>query len=515
MVSQVKGSLQRERWTSPYVSVIIPVMNERRTLRSVIRQAYRVHPHTEVIAVVNGSTDGSLRIARQMGATVISYKSALGHDVPRAIGALHAKGEVLLFIDADMVISVAKLQSFVKAVSDGVDVALNDYSGPIHKVVVHRVVLAKHALNLLIGRTDLQGASMTAIPHAISRRALIRIGASALAVPPLAQVMAIRDGLQVERIQQAVHVGKINPIRTGRTRNYWLIPMIVGDHLEAIDWWINQSGCREVPLQRSAPTHPRLSKQAQNPTIAAIVNVTQSSNAIQLQLKRLSRLPIQKVVIVLPDQLVHDSIFLQMLQQIHQTVEIICAQGSDDPDHGRAIGAQLANTDIMLFVDEVSELSTRTMLAMLSKFRGRKTADIVLGVGRMTPVPFYQRNDSSRLNEFINTCLNQRRLKANNLTNLPFAISKQALDIIGVENLGIPVKAHVIALLHKLSITTVRVSSVSSRRRGALPHRISVGHYFEALDEALQKQGARLTYVDRFRKRELVGVHNLYDGSKF
>lgn len=229
--------------SSPYVSVIIPVMNERRTLRRVISEAFRVHARTEVIVVANGSTDGSTAIARRSGARVLSYNRPLGHDVPRAIGAREARGDVLLFIDADMVIPAAKLRKFVEAVKGGVDVALNDYSGPVKKTVVHGVVLAKHAMNVLFGRPDLQGASMTAIPHALSRRALDKIGANALAVPPLAHTMAIREGLKVQRSIR-VNVGRLNPLRWKRERRHSLEPLIVGDHLEAIQWWLKQTDCR-------------------------------------------------------------------------------------------------------------------------------------------------------------------------------------------------------------------------------------------------------------------------------
>ncbi|RED57096.1 glycosyltransferase family 2 protein [Cohnella lupini] len=230
-------------WTAPHVSIIVPVMNERRTLGRVIREAFRVHPHTEVIAVVNGSTDGSLEIARKSGAKVLVYDRPLGHDVGRSIGAREAMGNILMFIDADMVIPAAKLRAFVDAVAKGTDVALNDYSGPVNKPVVHGVVLAKHALNSLLGRSDLEGTSMTAIPHAISRRALSVMGTSALTVPPLAHAMAIREGLKVERVIP-INVGMLNPIRAKRERKNSLEPLIVGDHLEAIQWWLRKTDFR-------------------------------------------------------------------------------------------------------------------------------------------------------------------------------------------------------------------------------------------------------------------------------
>src|SRR5690606_34541634 len=96
--------------------------------------------------------------------------------------------------------------------------------------------LAKHALNALLGRPDLEGASLTAVPHAMSRRALEAIGAESLSVPPLAHARAICAGLVVRRICR-VNVGALNPRRGRKGRGRSLERLIVGDHLEAIEWW--------------------------------------------------------------------------------------------------------------------------------------------------------------------------------------------------------------------------------------------------------------------------------------
>jgi len=227
----------------PYVSVIVPVMNEARTIGAVVREARGVHPRTEVIAVVNGSTDGSAAAAGQAGARVIAFREPLGHDVGRAVGARAARGDILLFIDGDMVIGRDALAAFVKAVEAGADVALNDYHGPTGASRVHGVVLAKHALNAALGRADLGGASMTAVPHALSRKALETIGADALAVPPLAQAKAVASGLVV-RLARRVPVGRLNPPRRARERSRSLEPLIVGDHLEAFAWLSERAGPR-------------------------------------------------------------------------------------------------------------------------------------------------------------------------------------------------------------------------------------------------------------------------------
>lgn len=221
------------------VSVIIPVMNERGTLPKVIREVKKLKPATpEIIVVVNGSSDGSKDVAQSMGAKVIHFAKPLGHDVGRSVGARHATGDILLFMDGDIVIPARELQFFIRAVQRGVDVALNRYLGNVHTSKVHPVVLAKHALNGVLGRPDLQGTSMTAIPHAISRKALSRIGAEHLAVPPKALAAAVVKGLRIEAVHM-VDVGHLNRFRKrlpGRLGTNQLTNLIIGDHLEAIHW---------------------------------------------------------------------------------------------------------------------------------------------------------------------------------------------------------------------------------------------------------------------------------------
>lgn len=142
---------------APLVSIIIPAMNERATLAGVLREAGRVHPYSETIVVVNGSTDGTAELAKACGARVLGTPEPLGHDVGRRVGAEAARGQALLFVDADMIIPARELRPYVKAVLAGVDVALNGYSGPASRKEAHPVVLAKHVLNGLLQRSDLRG----------------------------------------------------------------------------------------------------------------------------------------------------------------------------------------------------------------------------------------------------------------------------------------------------------------------------------------------------------------------
>lgn len=228
---------------NPYVSVIIPAMNEAQTIAGVILRASRVHPRCEVIVVVNGSADQTAEIAHSLGAHVISYELPLGHDAGRSVGAEAAKGEILLFTDGDLVIPAVDLRPFVTAVSGGADIALNDYSGPVRKLSPHPVVLSKHALNILLGRPDLKGCSMTAVPHAISRKALEVLGSDLLSRPPMAHAKAVLSGMRVEAAHK-VPVGKLNAVRRKENGKDPLQQLVTADHLEAVSLLLDQRGNR-------------------------------------------------------------------------------------------------------------------------------------------------------------------------------------------------------------------------------------------------------------------------------
>lgn len=227
----------------PLVSIIIPAMNEARTIANTIIGARGVHPRCEVIVIANGSQDGTAEIARSCGAYVISYEEPLGHDVGRSVGAEAAKGDVLLFTDGDLILSASQLRPFVGAVTGGVDVALNDYSGPVRRSRPHPVVLSKHVLNVILQRPDLKGCSMTAVPHALSRKAVGVLGNSLLARPPVAQVHAVMEGLRVEAVHR-VPVGRLNAVRRKKGGIDPLQQLVISDHLEAISLVIHRRGSR-------------------------------------------------------------------------------------------------------------------------------------------------------------------------------------------------------------------------------------------------------------------------------
>ena len=100
----------------PLVSIIIPTYceeeNIERCLRSIKRQRFE-DGRIEAIVVDSNSPDDTKKVARKYADRVINLKSR-GVSKARNIGAQKAKGDVLLFLDADTVLHpdfVAKMQA--------------------------------------------------------------------------------------------------------------------------------------------------------------------------------------------------------------------------------------------------------------------------------------------------------------------------------------------------------------------------------------------------------------------
>lgn len=88
--------------SKPTISFVIPVYNESRYISGNIGKIDKFCPvGYEVIVVDNGSTDDTVKLAINLGAIVYFEPLATIGNL-RNIGAFHAKGQILVFLDADV-----------------------------------------------------------------------------------------------------------------------------------------------------------------------------------------------------------------------------------------------------------------------------------------------------------------------------------------------------------------------------------------------------------------------------
>ncbi|MFC4586667.1 glycosyltransferase family 2 protein [Sphaerisporangium corydalis] len=91
----------------PLVTAIVPNYNYGHVLGLCLR-ALKEQTYTplEIICVDDRSTDDSVQVAESLGVRVISTPANTGGaSVPRNIGAEHARGEILFFLDSDVALA--------------------------------------------------------------------------------------------------------------------------------------------------------------------------------------------------------------------------------------------------------------------------------------------------------------------------------------------------------------------------------------------------------------------------
>jgi glycosyltransferase involved in cell wall biosynthesis len=218
------------------VTAIIAASNEEETIGAIIKSAFNAGA-SQVIVVENGSTDHTLEISKKAGAQVVSFPYRIGHDTGRAVGVLNFPSSHYLFLDGDMIISSSDLKSLITAVTrDGVDVALNNLSYLINNRSWDEVTWSKYFLNHAMGRKDLDVNTLTAIPHAISGKAMKLIGPENLAIPTVATVKAVMAGLNVKAIKEIDVISK-NKVRNQlhkSSRGNLIEQLIVGDMCQGL-----------------------------------------------------------------------------------------------------------------------------------------------------------------------------------------------------------------------------------------------------------------------------------------
>ena len=120
---------------SPLVSVIMPCRNAGRMLRPALRSVIeQTHPAVEIIFVDDGSTDGSLELAREVLVASgrpyeVTSSQARGANNARNHGYRFAHGAFIQWIDSDDAMDRNKIALQVAAMADrNIDIAYGDWS---------------------------------------------------------------------------------------------------------------------------------------------------------------------------------------------------------------------------------------------------------------------------------------------------------------------------------------------------------------------------------------------------
>jgi rSAM/selenodomain-associated transferase 2 len=112
-----------EKDTVTKVAVVIPTLNEGRSIAATLDAVSQVSGRVEVIVVDGGSDDDTREIASALGAKVITSERGRGAQKHR--GTRAAQADVLWFLHADTVVPVDSVDLIIEALHDTRAVAGN------------------------------------------------------------------------------------------------------------------------------------------------------------------------------------------------------------------------------------------------------------------------------------------------------------------------------------------------------------------------------------------------------
>ena len=98
----------------PKISIIIPVYNSSLTLNECLNSIFSSdYKNYEVIIVSDRSTDNSIAIAKEYKTKIIELSQNKGPALARNKGSESADGEILLFLDSDVIINKDSLNLII------------------------------------------------------------------------------------------------------------------------------------------------------------------------------------------------------------------------------------------------------------------------------------------------------------------------------------------------------------------------------------------------------------------
>ena len=128
------------------ISIILPAKNEAISLATLLPRLRTHWPDAEIIVIDDGSTDNTVAVCHDAGVRVLSHRYSQGNGAAIKTGARAARGEFLVFMDADSQHRAQDVQHLLDALDEGYDMAVGSRDG------AGQASIARHLGNTVYNR---------------------------------------------------------------------------------------------------------------------------------------------------------------------------------------------------------------------------------------------------------------------------------------------------------------------------------------------------------------------------
>ena len=203
------------------ISIVIPARNESAGLQRILPQLRELAIHSEIIVVNDGSTDSTAKVSTYEGATVVTHPYPMGNGAAIKTGARAAKGDVIIFMDADGQHQPEDIRVLLKKFSEGHDMVVGARQTGSH-AGAHRAVandFFSRAASWMVRHTIEDLTSGFRVVNAKRFRQFLYLLPNGFSYPTTITMSFFRSGYRVAYvpIHTPRRIGKshIRPIRDG------------------------------------------------------------------------------------------------------------------------------------------------------------------------------------------------------------------------------------------------------------------------------------------------------------